>query len=167
MRSSKFVRAVLLGAVMLGVGSRSEAAVLQLQDSVTGTPGSVVDFFGTLTNDGIGTLFVSGDSVTASPQLTVDDSPFLLNVPPSIAQGATVGPLLMLRVNISPAAVPGTTYSGTLTALGGSFQGAVGVLDDETFEVIVRSSTAPVPEPATLLLAVIGTAASALRRRRR
>ena len=167
MRVSKVVRALVLGVVLVGNGSRSDAAVLSLQDSVTGTAGSVVDFVGTFTNDGPGLLFVSGDSVSASPVLTVDDSPFLLNIPPSLAPGASVGPVLMLRVNISPAAVPGT-YTGTLTALGGSFPGALNVLDDETFEVIVRSTTPlPVPEPATWLLGAIGSTALAIRRRRR
>ena len=167
MRLSKVVRAVLLGTVMVGVGSRSEAALLSLQDSVTGTPGSLGNLFGTFTNDGSGVLFVNGDTVSASPELTVDDSPFLLNVPQMFAPGASVGPVLMLRVNISPAAVPGTSYSGTLTAFGGSSTSALNVLDDETFEVIVRSSTAPVPEPATSILAGIGATAVALTRRRR
>ncbi|AMY07223.1 hypothetical protein LuPra_00390 [Luteitalea pratensis] len=103
--------------------------------------------------------------MTASPQLTVDDSPFLLNVPPTLAAGASVGPVLMLRVNISPAALPGT-YGGTLAVLGGSSPGALGALDDETFEVIVRQTSTAVPEPATWLLAANGSAVIGIRRRR-
>ena len=51
------------------------------------TPGTTVDFTGTITNNTAGTVFLNGDTFNiGGASLTLDDSPFFANAPLSRAR---------------------------------------------------------------------------------
>jgi hypothetical protein len=95
--------------------------------------------------------YINGDSVTFS--LPVDDTAFILLVPPVLAPGAFVtGPVFDVSVPASTA--PGL-YTGNFNVLGGDTALQFDVLATEPFGVQV------VPEPATVMLTLAGLACAA------
>jgi hypothetical protein len=120
-------------------------------------PGETVSFFGIITNTGSATAFLSGDSFTFP--LVVDDMPFLVNVPPSLAPGASFAGGIFDAV--VPPATPFGTYTGVFNVLGGDAPSDSAVLASSDFGVTV------VPEPATWSGALGGILAAALMRYRR
>ena len=124
----------------------------------TGLP-SVVSFTATvsapLTNTG--PVFLNSDSATVDFPLTVDDTPFFLNFPLSLAPGASFTGLLF-TVTVPNFAQPNVTYHGFFEIDGGADAIASDPLASATFTVT------PVPEPATGL-SLIGCLLFALRRR--
>ncbi|HEY3840671.1 MAG TPA: PEP-CTERM sorting domain-containing protein [Bryobacteraceae bacterium] len=118
--------------------------------TLSGTPGSVLDFFGTLTNDDLFSLDIDSDSFTLAGFPTgVDDSPFLNNAPSSLGAGATTLPFEFFTVTIPLNQAPGT-YNGSFTVIGGpsSNGGGQDNLGAGTFAVTVSG----VPEPGTWLM---------------
>ena len=129
--------------------------------SLSGSPGSLLTFSGTLANTGASPLFLTGDSFTlAGTGLSLDDTLFIEGAPLSLSGGESfAGPLF--AVWIAPA-VPNGSYQGSFTVLGGPSDSAHGDLATQSFSVEV------VPEPATGVLLAAGLlAAGALPRRRR
>ena len=123
-----------------------------------------VSFTGTLTNAGATPLFLNAASITSS--LNVDDTPFLLNAPASLAPGATVS-VELFRALVAGGTTPGG-YGGTLFVLGGANGADRTLLASASFEVRVGGgATSTVPEPGTSLLLAGGLAAMAAARARR
>jgi hypothetical protein len=107
-------------------------------------------------NTGAVTAFLNGDSFVFP--YAIDDAPFFLTVPPTLAPGASVsGPLFAALI---PAGAPLGLYVGSFSILGGDNPGAMNVLAMETFAVQV------VPEPGTLAMFGAGLLLAACRRLR-
>ena len=105
-------------------------------------------------------LFRDADPVDlfAGPTL-LDDLPFFLNTPASLADGALVAPVVLFRLI---GLLPGESYTGSFFLTDG-----VGALENPPQEFSFTVPTAGVPEPGTLLLMGIGAAVLGVRRRRR
>ena len=102
-------------------------------------PGQLVSFTGVLTNTGLTTAFINGDSITSI--FSFDDTPFLIGAPLSLAPGAFyIGPVLDISVPFG--ATPGL-YPGIFNVLGGDTLSDFNVLTSTDFAVQV------VPEPST------------------
>ena len=85
------------------------------------TPGTTVDFFGTITNNTTGTIFLNSDSFNLSgASLTLDDSPFFANAPFFLASGANSGDIEIFDVSVSnPLLDAAGFYAGSFSVLGG------------------------------------------------
>src|SRR5512135_47003 len=106
--------------LMLIAAAACQASVLTVTfspDTLTGNPGDVLKFFGTLTNTTGSTVFINSDSFTFALPGTVDDTPFLAFEPLSLDPFAVSGTFEFLDVAIPPAQAPGT-YDGVITVLG-------------------------------------------------
>jgi hypothetical protein len=118
-------------------------------DTVTGSPGDTLQFFGTLTNTTAATVFVSGDTFVFSSG-TVDDSPFLLG-PVSLGPNEISSSFEMFDVTIPVDLAPGT-YDGTFNVEGGPDSNADDLLGAATFHVEVDGTAVPEPTSAALVL---------------
>jgi PEP-CTERM motif-containing protein len=119
------------------------------------------------------TVYLNGDaSATSSTLLTVDDSPFFLDAPLSLAPGESSGPFELFDVTLSSAAPVGTYSLNAFSILGGADGGTFSDFSDiadATFSVTVSPSVISVPEPDSLILTLGGliAAAASLGMRRR
>ena len=123
--------------------------------TLSGAPGDVLDFFGTLTNDDLFSLDIDSDSFTLAgfPAGSLDDSPFLNNAPTSLAAGATTPSFEFFTVTI-PLNQGSGSFDGTFTVVGGptSNGGGQDNLGAGTFTVTVSAT----PEPGTWLMLLAG-----------
>lgn len=141
-----------------------------------GNPGDTLHFTGILTNLGASTVYLFGDSATLTgPGLTLDDTPFFLDGPTSLAPMGEDGDTYQggfFDVGIdSLTAVPGT-YTGTFALTGGADPSSSDPLASQDFTVIVPgTNTAPVPEASTLvslsILLALGLGSLTVRAHRR
>ena len=163
------VAVVGLLALLLPLASQGDVINFTLTEpSQTGSPGTTLDFLGTLSNPTASTIFLNTDSwTTAAIFLHVDDTPFLMNAPPSLAPSDSVGPVDLFTVTIDLSAVPGTYTSNFFNIQGGTDASASDTLATQQFAITV---TTTVPEPGTIALLGTGitfVAAGARRRRRK
>ena len=163
-------RILMVGIAAL-LAARSAAAtpltVTLASSLLTTTPGVNVTFIATLANPSATTEFLNSDSFTAA--LAVDDTPFFVNFPVSLAPGASVTAPFFI-VLVPSTTLPGL-YSGLFDILGGATPDDLGVLATQSFAVNVLAAPTSIPEPATLSLLIVGSLASgfvgAVRKRRR
>jgi hypothetical protein len=150
---------ILATALLLSAQiARADSLSLTVVTPVFGNPGDIVSFAGTIVAPGAnaGVVYLNSDALNLVGPFTLDDSPFILNAPLSMAPGATYTGVLF-TVSISQQAAIGA-YTGFFTILGGSNPSAMDQLSNTaSFEVVV------VPEPATALLLGTGLAGIALR----
>ena len=142
--------------IFLAAAAACHASVLTVAivpDTLTGNPGNVLPFFGSLTNTTGSTVFINSDSFTFAIA-GADDTPFLINAPISLGPLGSAGPFEFLDVTIPLAQAPGT-YDGVFTVLGGADGNAQDNLGSAAFHVTVNST---VPEPGSLLLMAAGLA---------
>jgi hypothetical protein len=115
----------------------------------TAFPGQTVAFSGTVTNTGATTVFLNGDSFSFA--LPLDDNPFLLNFPLSLAPSASfTGTVFQVTI---PLLTSAGLYSGVFNILGGDSAAASEVLASKNFGVQVQSAAVPEPTPWALTLA--------------
>ena len=151
---------VVLFALLLPLASQAVSINFTLtQPSQTGSPGTTLDFLGILSNPTGEPVFLNGDSsTTAVSFLHVDDTPFLVNTPASLAPsgnpGDSVGPVDLFRVVIDLSAVPGTYTNNFFNVQGGFSPSTFETLATQRFTITVL---APVPEPSSLALLLAGT----------
>jgi hypothetical protein len=131
-------------------------------DTLSGNPGDVLQFFGTLTNTTNAEVFINDDSFTFAIPGAVDASPFLNNAPLSLGPLGSAGPFEFLDVTIPLGQAPGI-YDGVFTVLGGSTDTARDNIGEAAFHVVVNGSA---PEPGSMLLFAAGAACLVSRRRR-
>lgn len=117
---------ILVASVLLLLAALSPARAQTVNVSLT--PNAVMGHAGdpsfniqsTLSNTSGSTAFINGASVNIPGLgITLDASPFLVNAPASVANGASSGPFNALTLTITGAATPGV-YVGTFTVLGGA-----------------------------------------------
>lgn len=159
----------LLVAFLLTL-SAAHAAVLNVTISpspLTGNPGQMLTFSGTLENTTGDEVFINSNSFTFDISGTgvLDDSLFLSNAPFTLLSLESSTPFDFLSVNI-PALQGAGLYSGVFTVLGGADELAMDVLGTASFAVEVSAASADIPEPATVLLMGGGLALLFWRRRR-
>jgi|HubBroStandDraft_1064217.scaffolds.fasta_scaffold00001_37 hypothetical protein len=147
---SRLLVVTLLATVFLSSAARADSISLTLTEIVqTGAAGTTVTFDGSLTNLTGGTIFLNGAGATvSSPFLTVNDNPFLINAPLSLAADASSGPFALFTVSIAPGTPLGTYGPSTFLILGGANNSAFGTIGSTQFTVDVSS----VPEPGTIVL---------------
>jgi hypothetical protein len=142
-------------AAALGLVHQAHAGALDVTlldpDTIVAQGTSMVAFEATILNpSATDTIYLNGDSATtASTLLTVDDSPFYLNAPLSLAPGESSGPLELFDVDLSSTTPAGTYSSNTFSILGGPDGGTLmdfADLADATFSITV-SPASSVPEP--------------------
>jgi len=128
----------------------------------SGVVGNILTFAATLTNAAVPAVQVVSSQITFNDgggTLFLDEGPFVSNfLFQNTGPGATLGPLDAFTVEILAAATPGT-YSGVLSVL---YDNGTSVMETNLFQfsVTVVPSTAPIPEPATVLL--LGSSLSSL-----
>src|SRR4051794_36216558 len=146
------LRSFYSACALLIAASFANAATLTfdfVSSLLTVRPGETASFSGTVTNTGAGAAFLNGDSFTFP--LPVDDTPFLLGAPVSLAPGGSFS-ALFVRVPVSASTLLGL-YAGSFSIVGGDTANDRGVLATREFGVQV------VPEPSSLglcLLALTG-----------
>ena len=155
---------ISLSCLMLAAPSAFAGIVLNFtQSTISGTPGSIVKFFGTLTNTDPFVTFINSDSANITGSgFTIDDSPFLINAPLSMNGNTTTLAFEIIDVSIPSLAAPGS-YNGSIAILGGPAANSQNVLGQATFRVQVNSVT---PEPATMGMLLFGGIAVLLGRRK-
>jgi len=144
-------RTIVLATVVVlffASAARADSVDVELtQTSQTAAPGSTITFDATITNlSSTDTVFLNGDgSITSSPLLTVDDTPFLTNFPLSLDPSETSGPFALLNV----------IDFNSFSILGGADGSASDTIGTAEFSVTVATAS-PVPEPGILGLLVVG-----------
>jgi len=165
----------LLMSLLMGAGMvQADMLDVSLVNSdLTGSPGSTVEFFGTISNPSTtDTVYLNGDSwTTGSPFLTLDDTPFFTNAPFFLNPSGNTGPspLELFDVIIDPSATPGSYNGNLFSILGGPDGGTFtdfGDLVDVPFSVTVQSPTTTTPEPDTFWVVLLASITLAIARRR-
>jgi hypothetical protein len=139
--------------MVAATGARADISVIFDAPNQTGLPGSTVQFFGTITNTGVGTVFLNGDSIdfTGAPSFSTSDL-FFSTVPISLGGGASSGDIELFDISFSsPFTDAFTTYSGSYTLIGGIDGNAQDVLATQDFSVTART-----PEPGYYGMLVLG-----------
>jgi len=132
--------------------------------TLSGNPGDMLQFFGSVSNFTGATLFINSNSFTFVIAGAVDDTPFLTNAPLSLSVLESAGPFEFLDVMIPLLQAPGS-YAGVFTVLGGATDTDSFNLGQASFNVVVNGTAAP--EPGSMVLVTLGMVAAWLARRNR
>jgi hypothetical protein len=118
------------------------------QSVLAGSPGAVVEFFGTLDNTTDADLFLNADNfnLSAFDPSSIDDGPFFANTPTGFLDpDASTGDIGLFNITI-PDSFDAGNYDGTFQVLGG----ATG--DDQTIIGSADFTVQVTPEPASGVL---------------
>jgi hypothetical protein len=173
---TRFIKASLLAAMLFVAVSSADGGIIDVtltNPPLSGSPGSTLQFFGTLSNNASLEEFLNGADSSGDANLKIDTSPFLLDptaaAPISLAAngqpGAIATGIHLFDVTIDPAAGPGF-YGGQFEVIGGADGGnssAQDILDSVTFSVQAPGSAASTPEPSSGALLAAGIALLAWR----
>jgi hypothetical protein len=118
--------------------------------SLTGAPGDVLQFIGTLQNSGATDVFLNGTETSSPARLTVDSEPFFANTPLSLGPGGSFSGGVF-DIHLDPAIVPGS-YTGSFAIRGGDTAGSFDILASAEFSVRVAGAVQAVAEPDTAYL---------------
>lgn len=156
---------LLITAALLATGANASILVTFNQPLLSGVAGDLLVFSGSIQNTGVSEIFLNDSSLNFTGDnvnFTVTNN-FLVNVPLSVAGGATASGLNLFEILISPTfAAAFTTYTGSYSLIGGEDGNAQDLLTSASFSAAVNTSG--VPEPSTT--ALMGGAALALLLRR-
>ena len=140
----------LLSGLTLGLGAMHAGTIdISLQQPVLGgSPGSVLAFFGTLTNTSDSIIFLNADDFNLSglPPSSIDDSPFFANTPSGfLGPVGSTGQIELFDITI-PSPFAGGGYVGTFQILGGATASDQTVIGSADFTAQVTTAA---PEPSS------------------
>ena len=164
------IMTVLLLALSTAGGVRAQTVSITPNPGLlSGPPGSTLTMHVTLTNTTDASLHLAGISLngdqTMVDTLTLDDAPFVMNAPVTLAQGASwEGDIF--DVIVGPGSRPGT-YPGSFTVLGGATSADLDPLGTQAFSVEVSGSAVPEPGSLALILPALVPPGLVLRRRKK
>jgi hypothetical protein len=123
---------------------------------------TLVQYFGTIVNpSATDTVYLNSDSSgLSSSDLSLDDTPFALFGPTSLAPGASSGLIELFDLDLPANLTPGT-YTGFFSLLGGADCGSFTAFDDiadADFSVTVNAPVSNTPEPRSLIFLAAGLA---------
>ena len=142
---------LLVMAALACVPASADSLTISLDSStLTGSPGSAVEFFGTLANATGANLYLNADNfnLLGFDPSAIDDSPFFLNTPLFLAPGANTGHIGLFIIMI-PSPFATNSYPGTFQVLGGATSDDQTIIGTAHFTVQVQP-TSTVPEPSSL-----------------
>ncbi len=148
----KTLLCTLTMAALCAVAATAGTVTISLDNTnQSGAAGADIEFTGTITNTGIGTVYLNGDGNTlgGGGDLFFDDTPFF-NGPASLAPNTSTGDIELFDVVVSDSLANGfATYAADWNVQGGTD------LDDsqDTLATVAFSvTTTPEPSTAWLLL---------------
>lgn len=144
---------LVIGGLVITLGT-SEAAPITVDlvpSTLTGAPGGILTFNGTLTNSSSSTVFLNSAGINITGPFSPSDLstlPFFFNAPFFLDPGAATPAIDLFTVQL-PVGLPAGPYLGQFTIQGGSDELALDVVGDVRF---TAEAAADVPEPATFSL---------------
>jgi uncharacterized membrane protein len=157
---------VLCLLVMVASAARGDGGGVDLTlTSVSGTPGSEVTVYGTITNTGSGTVYLNNENYTlgTSNFLNGDITDFFVNAPLSLGPDTDSGLIALFTFDIAPG-TPGGAYGGNYLDILGGGPTDQNLLASAEYSVDVQSRS--VPEPGTIGLIALSLAGLLFLRRR-
>ena len=162
---TKLMRTVIAGLITLGFGTSAayaDTVTITLNSAtITATPGSTVDFYGTVTAPATvnsGTVYLNGDKSDFYGDGTIDSAngeydPFLDDFFTIPTGGSQTGELFTVTIGSDADA---GLIPGVFAVLGGSAVNNYDELGFVDFDVNVVSAATVTPEPPTWLLLATG-----------
>src|SRR5579884_1777 len=114
----RLIQSIVVASALL----HADPVTISLDNStLSGTPGALLSFSGTLTNTTASPVFLNGaDFSIANPDLTSDATPFLLNAPASLNASQTTASMELFDIGIpNPFPSGPGNYSGFFDIFGG------------------------------------------------
>ena len=152
-----FLTALLLAA---GCARASDITINLDETTLTGGPGGILTFTGTITDNDSATVDLNELDVSLAGMFSVDNTPFLLG-PPTVAAGETTVDFTLFTVTIDdPYTDPFGPVGGTVTILGGEEvdnvyeSTAINPLGEADFTVNVAAAVPEVGTPWMVLPAL-------------
>ena len=160
---------LLVVAIAMASTPASATSLFMSLDSptLTGAPGDVLQFSGTLTNTTGADLYLNADSFTLAgfDPSAIDDSPFFTNAPLFLSAGASTGDIGLFNITI-PSVFATNSYVGSFEILGGATANDQTIIGSVDFTVQVQPAGVPEPSASSLML-LGGALAFSLRKRLR
>jgi hypothetical protein len=157
------LRLMFLLIASLGRLQAGNLLMVLSSSSQTGTPGTILPYFGTMTNvSATDTVFLNSISSTSvSGFIGIDTGPFFVNAPLSLGPGEVSSLFDIFDVTIDPATPDGLYSGSTVSIQGGADSGTFDDLADVSFDVVSATPSAATPEPGTGWLLLAGMVAFA------
>lgn len=152
----KYHLALILFIFLIGLvcaPAKADTLLIALDSpTLNGSPGDVLQFFGTLTNTTAADLYLNADNINLAgfDPSAIDDSPFFANTPLFLVPGGSTGDIRLFDITIPNPFATGN-YGGTFQVLGGVDGNAQDIIGSAYFTVQVQQSAA-VPEPSSAVL---------------
>lgn len=146
----KYHCAFILLIGLAGAPAQGTALFITLDTpTLSGSPGDFLQFFGTITNTTGATVFLNADNfnLTGFDPSALDDTPFFINAPLSLAAFGSTADIELFDVTI-PNPFAAGDYGGTFQILGGADGSAQDIVATAFFTVQVAT---PEPSSAALL----------------
>ena len=126
--------------------------------TLTGAPGDLLQFSGTITNTTNATVFLNADgfNLTGLDSSAIDDTPFFVNAPLFLDPNASTANIGLINISI-PLGFTLGNYGGTFQIFGGATADDQTLIGSVDFTAQVQAASG-VPEPSSFsLLALSGT----------
>jgi hypothetical protein len=160
----KTLLCTLMLAAFSAAAKADEITITFDQPNQAGSEGQTIQFFGTITNNTSGTVFLNSDDLNLGGLSLATNDLFFANAPISLGPDSNSGDIELFDVTVSnPLIDPAATYLGSYDLVGGPDGNAADVLGSASFSV----TTTPEPSAIYLLLSVIAATAFVGSRRRR
>lgn len=166
------IRLLPLIAAIAGFPASGDTVSIDfISATLAGSPGQMLTFQGSLgtTTSNLGyDAYLNSVSISLAGPLdwSLDATPFLLNAPLWLANGASTGVFDFFSLTI-PAGLAYGYYDGGFSLLGGRASDSEVVLGSSSFQVDVGGSPSDVPESSSLLLTAAAIGGVLLFRHRR
>jgi hypothetical protein len=148
---------ILTIALLGSATARADAISIALDFStLSGSPGQLLSFTGTLTNTIGNTVWLVSDNYNLAPEIAAgfDDSPFFANAPLNLAGFAASGDIDLFNVTIPDPTATGD-YTSNFMILGGADGNSQDILGSVDFTVDVTQPSDTAPEPGAFSLSAV------------